>query len=49
MATLILNRETLNSQLATVDSSKKPLLATKAELERFAPVLFKVAKKLLNK
>ena len=49
MTTLKLNRETLNNQPATVENSKEPLLVTEAQLKRFAPVLLKVAKKIIHK
>ncbi len=49
MTTLKLNRKTLNNQPATVDGSKEPMLVTEAQLKRFAPILLKVAKKLINK
>ena len=49
MKTLKLNRKVMNNQQVVADSSKETLSVTNTQLERFTPVLLKVAKKLVKR
>lgn len=49
MTILKFNRKAMSNKQVFVNSSNKQPLLTMAELERFTPVLLKVAKKLVTR